>query len=129
MESATLLYIVSVIDAARHPPPWALCVFSRKRLYPVTISALGEESLDVNFTIRNGGEDSRRRGSVTAQVLEVSVNADAGSGVSADSFYFLGLRNRIRIYMDPALRVPVRVVGRVPDIGEIELDLREVQLH
>jgi hypothetical protein len=102
-------------------------VFSRKRLYPVVIRAVGEKALSVDY-VENGGQESRRyKGKVMTQILEVAVSEDRSGRASEDSFYLLGMRIPIRLYVDKDKRVPVRVTGSVANHGQGELNLHKVQ--
>jgi hypothetical protein len=47
---------------------------------------------------------------------------------NAENFSFLGMHEDIAIHVDPQLRIPLQVSGKIPTVGLVTLKLSEATL-
>lgn len=125
LEASEFLYLASVVGFTQQKDPLSLCVFNKKQLHRVTVSAGEAGRLKVNYLERLPAKQIRREGSI--QVVKISFQPrglDAGNK-DFEEFSFLGLQGDFEIYVDATARIPVQVSGQIPGIGKLDIRLDE----
>jgi hypothetical protein len=126
-DSEALFWVLSIGTLAAPGDSVELAVVSRNQLVLVTISVRGSIPVKVDFD--EWDHDAPRHVEGSLQALELAVDARSlGSDPSADELEFLGMKGSIRIVLDPRLRVPLEISGRVPGAGIVVVRLRDVML-
>lgn len=123
IEPALLFYLVSAVDLSA---AFEVCAFTDRALHRVQIRPAGSESLAIDYVERSPSGENRRQRQIEARRFAVSAQPLAGG---ASDFELLGLQGDVEIYLDPDTRVPVRIAGRVPKLGRLEVELTAVDLR
>ena len=100
-------------------------VLSRDNLVLIEVSVVESTSLSADFIQTTAGQSKRVKGKREVQILTVDArHLDPDS--SEDDMELLGMEGDLKFYVDADLRVPLRLVGRVPKIGRVSLDLKSI---
>jgi hypothetical protein len=100
-------------------------VLSRDNLVLIEVTVMETTRLSADFTHTTAGQSKRVKGKRDVQVLAVDArHLDPGS--SEDDMELLGMEGDLTFYVDADLRVPLRLVGHVPKIGRVSLDLKAI---
>jgi hypothetical protein len=128
VDSYTLLYLVGAAGLEPGAERRFLAV-SRERLVELRLAARQPVERKVHYDEVRGGAVRRREGTVAVVPVEVSARpfGDAPDGPAVD-LAFMGLRGALTVYLEPATRVPVAVVGRAENVGEVTVRLVSVTL-
>jgi len=127
LDPGELLYLAPVINFSEQKNPLSLCVFNKKQLHRVTVTAAGASRLKVNYLERLPDKQIRREGSI--DVIKVSFQSrvlDSGDK-EFEEFSFLGLQGDFEIYVAGATGIPVQINGQIPGIGKLHFRLDEVE--
>ena len=115
---ALLLLAGNVVDATDQAA--TLYVHGDVNFYRVRLSVVGEEQLEVNYSL--GGGDQQIKGERTAHVVSLQVEP-VGKQRDDPEFSLLGLEGQVSILLDKQSRLPLQVRGRAPRIGETYINL------
>jgi hypothetical protein len=126
LEPSELLYLVSVVDIAGQKDPLNLCVFDKKQLHRLTVTAGGTQRLKVNYLEGSPGEQIRRQSTIEVSKVSFQPHPLDPEDKKLEEFSFLGLQGDFAIYVAGATRIPVQVSGQIPGIGKLDIRLDEV---
>jgi hypothetical protein len=128
VDSYTMLYLVSAAGLESGAELRLLTV-SRERLGELRLAARQPVERKVHYDEARGDTVRRRDGTLSVVPVEVSARpfGDAPDGPAVD-LAFMGLRGALTVYLEPATRVPVAVVGRAEKVGEVTVRLVSVTL-
>jgi hypothetical protein len=124
-EPSLIFYLLATADLSR---PLTICTFSNKVVHRVLLRPDGVERLAVDYLERSEAGAVRRNGDVETRKVVVEarpLDPEEGQG----DFEFLGLEGDVMLYLDPRLGAPVRVTGRLPGLGRIDVELVEAELR
>jgi hypothetical protein len=93
----------------------------------VELTVAGREKIKVDYIQESNGREIRIKRSVPAIKILVDAQPLDPDSEEAD-LRFLHLKGNIAIYLDPELRVPLRISGRVPFAGMAHVRIRRVVL-
>ena len=124
-DTSLLLYLLTAAGFSEDAKPLHLCLFNKMTLYYAEFRVVGSERLQVSYIAKL--EDAESRVNDEIDTLRILVTARAGdvAGGPPEPFEVLKLRGDIEIFLDEASRLPVRIRGNVPDLGDIDLRLTE----
>jgi len=88
--------------------------------YRVRLSAVGEEQVEVDYSLVGGRQ--RMQGKRTAIVVGLQVDP-VGTPRGDPEFNLLGLDDQVSILLDKQSRLPLQVRGRAPRVGETYINL------
>ena len=123
-----LIYLLSAAPIDREGKILSLCVFGKQQLHRVTLGYQRLESLEVDYSLKNGEGTVREKGKVDGRMVTVRSVPLVSDKKNAENFSFLGMHEDIAIYLDPQLRIPLQVSGRIPTVGLVTLKLSEATL-
>jgi hypothetical protein len=123
LESLQLLELLSGSDRVFSEQAPTLCVFDRQRVYRVVFRDLGRERVEVDYRQLAAGEESRVRETQSAYHVVFEGRSLDVPADNVEPFTFLGLQGEIHLLLSDPGRIPLRVRGRVPGYGEVELEL------
>ena len=130
LSDPSLLFLaVSSGVATRGNDPLTLCVFNKKTIYRVKLSAGPVEALAVEYVeTRNGARSDVRR---KAAIRKVTIEAFApdSDGVEPEAFEFFEMSGDIEIELDAENGLPLRISGDIAGLGRIAVRLNEVDLR
>lgn len=121
-EPSVLFYMLS---ARKGDKPFRICVFSNKKIIPISIETAGTEQVRVDYqqTRESSSSAEHRKGSVQALRLTVRP-VDGGDG----ELELMGLKGDVEILLDKTLRIPLEVRGDT-DVGSVKAKLTAVELR
>jgi hypothetical protein len=88
----------------------------------------GLESLEVDYSVKSGGGKVRKKGKVEGLKVTLESEPLVSDKKDAENFSFLGMHEDIAIHIDPVLRIPLQVSGKIPTVGLVSLKLSEVKM-
>ncbi len=115
---ALLLAASGVIEIPGHAA--TVYVHGDFNFYRVQLSVVGEETVDVDYSLAGGQQ--RVKGERTAIVVGLQVEP-VGAQRGDPEFSLLGLSGQVSILLDKQSRLPLQVRGRAPRIGETDINL------
>ena len=118
-----LFYLISAARLEAAGDRLEVAIASRGKLVPIALEVLGREELKVDYEAVRGDETTEHRGPMMALRVRIA----EGGGGDGD-FRFLGLKDGIEIWLDPASRVPVLVRGRMSFFGRVDVVLKQVEM-
>jgi hypothetical protein len=127
-ERSILLYVGSAMLFSENRDPLSLCVFGKRQLHRVRLSAAGVQALKVNYKEKSRHNDVARKATVEARKITLSAKPLDSDLNDVENFSFLGLHENIVILIHPASRLPLQISGDVPRLGKIDLKLQQVIL-
>jgi hypothetical protein len=126
-ERSLLIFMLSAVDFSMNNEPLSLCIFGKRQLHRVQIQKQSLQTLSVNYIEKTQGATIHKQG--TINTLKIAITAEPmDSGLKEpENFSFLGFRDNIVIYIEPASRLPIQAEGIIPTIGKVQLKLNEVK--
>jgi len=94
--------------------------------YRVRLSVVGEEQVEVDYSLVGG--EQRMQGRRTAIVVGLQVDP-VGTPRGDPEFSLLGLDGQVSILLDAQSRLPLQVRGRAPRIGETHINLVAAEIR
>jgi hypothetical protein len=126
-DSTALFWILSTAPLTSPGDTATIAVTSRSQLMLVTVTVRAAIQLRRDVDEHARGVTRHLDGSAPA--LDLSVDATPlGGAPAAENLEFLGMKGSIRIVLDPRLRTPLEISGRVPGAGTVIVRLRDVTL-
>jgi hypothetical protein len=123
-----LIYLVSAAPVDEEGKVLSLCVFGKQQLHRVTLGYQRLETLEVDYSLKSGEGTVRKKGKVDGRMVTVKSVPLVSDKKNAENFSFLGMHEDITIHLDPQLRIPLQVSGRIPMVGLVTLKLSEATL-
>ena len=123
-----LIYLVSDLPVNQEGDALTLCVFGKQQLHQVRLAYQRLESLEVDYSWNSRQGKVHRRGKVDGLRVTVQSEPMVSGKEDAENFSFLGLQEDIAIHIDPQLRIPLQVSGKIPTVGLVTLKLSEVKM-
>jgi hypothetical protein len=123
-----LIYLVSAAPVDEEGKVLSLCVFGKQQLHRVTLGYQRLETLEVDYSLKSGEGTVRKKGKVDGRMVTVKSVPLVSNKKNAENFSFLGMHEDITIHLDPQLRIPLQVSGRIPTVGLVTLRLSEATL-
>jgi hypothetical protein len=127
LDPGELLYLASVIDFTEQKDPLSVCVFNKKQLHRVTVTAGGASRLKVNYLEGLPDKQIRREGAIDAIKISFQPRVLDPEDKEFEEFSFLGLQGDFDIYVAGATGIPVQINGQIPGIGKLNFRLDEVE--
>jgi len=126
----SMLFLVASAGAVSPTDgPLTLCVFNKKTLYRVRLTAGPADSLPVAYVERKDG--IRREVSRDAAVRTVRIEAEAAATgeIEPEPFEFFEMSGEIAIDLDPESGLPLRISGQIGRFGQVVVLLAEADLR
>ncbi|NLZ16163.1 MAG: hypothetical protein GX087_00295 [Desulfobulbaceae bacterium] len=134
MSDPALLIAIASDLAQQQQESLSLCVFGRQHLFRLDIARETTQLLAplmVSYTITQSsqalGQQEQRQAQVEPLVYRINAQ-DLHATKRRENFSLMGLVDEIRLYIDPATYLPIRLSGKAGMIGKVELNLRKVHL-
>ena len=128
-DPALLIVLASALAKEPQHHSLTLCTFGRQHLFLVEMVREIGATQAVSYRILQNNQPAQERSS-RIQPLVYRVSAQNVQPASqAEKFSLMGLEEDIRILVDPATHLPIRVSGKAKLAGKVELELREARLN
>jgi hypothetical protein len=124
-----LIYLVSAAPFNKDGEVLSLCVFGKQQLHQVRLRVQGLQTLEVDYSEKAGEGKLRKKGKVDGLRITLESEPMLEDKKNAENFSFLGMHEDVAIYMDPELRIPLQVSGKIPTVGAVTLKLGEVKMR
>ncbi|MCZ6871439.1 MAG: DUF3108 domain-containing protein [Gammaproteobacteria bacterium] len=126
-DASALFYLLSG-DALQHPgDQLQIPIFSNEHLTLLEFKVTKLTTLKVNYVERSAIAERRIKERRPALLITVGAR-HLDSDSQEKDLQVLGMQGDLQIFLDTALRVPLRISGRVPKIGKLKLRLKRVDL-
>jgi hypothetical protein len=123
-----IIYLVSAAPINQEGEILTLCVFGKQQLHQVRLGYHRMENLEVDYSVNSGEGRVHKKGRVDGLKITVESEPMVSDKKDAENFSFLGMQDDIAIHIDPHLRIPLQVRGKIPTVGNVTLKLREVKM-
>jgi len=123
-----LIYLVSAAAIEKDGEVLSLCVFGKQQLHQVRLRVEGLQTLEVDYSVRSGEGKVEKMGKVDGLRVTLETEPLVSNKKNAENFSFLGMHEDIAIHIDPELRTPLQVSGKIPTVGAVTLKLSEVKM-
>jgi hypothetical protein len=88
----------------------------------------GVQTLEVDYSENRKEGKVRKKGKVDGLRITLEAQPLQSDLKNAESFSFLGFHKDITIDIDPELRLPLQISGRIPMVGAVALKLSGVSI-
>ena len=123
-----LIYLLSAARMEKKGESLSLCVFGKQQLHRLRMQVEGLQTLEVDYSVKRGEVEVRKKGKVDALRVTFKAQPLQSDRKDTENFSFLGFHRDITIDIDPELRIPLQVSGRIPTIGMVALKLSGVSM-
>ena len=124
-----LIYLLSAAHMDKRGENLSLCVFGKQQLHRLLIRTEGLQTLEVDYSENSEEGTVRKKGKVDGLRITFEAQPLQSDLKKAENFSFLGFHKDITIHIDPRLRIPLQVSGRIPTIGPVALKLSGVSMR
>jgi hypothetical protein len=128
-ERSILLYAIFAAPRLLDQQAVSVCVFGKRQLHRVQMRAGDVQPLKVKYVEKKQDAEVAKEGSIDAQKIFFEIQTLKSDLSTVENFSFLGLRQNIAVFIDPASRQPLQISGRISKLGTIDLKLSEVRLR
>ena len=128
IDPVLIIYLVSAAQFNREGDVLTLCAFGKQQLHKVRLGYQGLENLEVDYSLISGEGKVHRKGKVDGLRITVKSEPMISDKKNAENFSLLGMHEDITIHIDPQLRIPLQVSGKIPTVGLVTLKLSEVKM-
>jgi hypothetical protein len=123
-----LIYLVSAEPIEKEGEVLSLCVFGKQQLHQVRLRAEGLQAIEVDYSENASEGKVRKKGKMDGLRITIESEPMAGDKENAENFSFLGMHEDIAVHIDPELRIPLQVSGKIPTVGAVTLKISEVKM-
>jgi len=123
-----LIYLVSSAPIDKEGEVLSLCIFGKQQLHQVQLRVQGLQTLEVDYSEKAGEGEVRKKGKLDGLRVTLESEPMVSDKKNAENFSFLGMHEDIAIHIDPELRIPLQVSGKIPTVGAVTLKLSEVKM-
>lgn len=124
-----LIYLLSAAQMNKSGDSLSLCVFGKQQLHRLRMQVEGLQTLEVDYSENWDEGNVRKKGKVDGLRVTLEAQPLQSDLEDAENFSFLGFQKDIIIDIDPKLRIPLQVSGRIPTIGTVALKLSGVEMR
>ena len=128
LDPELIIYLVSAAPLNQEGDVLTMCVFGKQQLHKVRLGYQGLENLEVDYSLISGEGKVHRKGKVDGLRITVKSEPMISDKKKAENFSLLGMHEDIAIDIDPQLRIPLQVSGKIPTVGLVTLKLSEVKM-
>jgi hypothetical protein len=129
MDPMLLIYLLSAAHIDKSGENLFLCVFGKQQLHRLLMRAEGSQTLEVDYSENREEGEVRKKGTVDGLRITLEAQPLQSDLKNAENFSFLGFHKDITIDIDPKLRLPLQISGRIPTVGTVALKLSGVEMR
>jgi len=129
MDPMLLIYLLSAAHIDKSGDSLSLCVFGKQQLHRLRMRVEGLHTLEVDYSETREEGEVRKKGKVDGLRITLEAQPLQSDLKNAENFSFFGFHKDITIDIDPELRLPLQVSGRIPTIGAVALKLSGVSMR
>jgi hypothetical protein len=126
-DNAVLFYAASAANLAKPGDSLAFYTFGKKHLNRIELRVEAVQEIAVDYV--EVGPNGERQVDETIPALRISVTpSSVGESTGENEFEFLGLKEDVKVYVDPRTRVPLQISARMNVVGSVSVYLKRVHL-
>ena len=127
-EPSLILYYLSANSGKQDSQMTDICVFNKKQYHLVHLTRRKPIKIEVDYLEQRGNEqESLKKEKIEAVGYQLTSRpVEENDKAAAEKFSFMGLTGPITIFFNKEARIPVRISGAIPFIGQIHFNLRQV---
>ena len=129
MDPMLFIYLLSAACMDKKGDSLSLCVFGKQQLHRVRMQVEGLQTLEVDYSENREEGKVRKKGKVDGLRVTFEAQSLHTDLKDAENFSFLGFHKDITIDIDPKLRIPLQVSGKIPMVGAVTLKLSGVEIQ
>lgn len=129
MDPMLLIYLLSAAHIDKSGGSLSLCVFGKQQLHRLRMQVEGLQTLEVDYAENREEGEVRKKGKVDGLRITLEAQPLQSDLKNAENFSFLGFHKDITIDIDPELRLPLQISGRIPTVGTVALKLSGVSMR
>jgi hypothetical protein len=126
IEPGGLLYLLAVAPLHRAGDTWSVAVYADDAVHRLEIKVEAIERRKASYVEVRGKKEEKRRGEI--EVLRLSLRPKADKNAGDSQFEFLGLEGDVDVYLHRRHRYPIRISGKIPIAGQVNIELEKVVL-
>lgn len=127
-DPALLVVLASAMAREPQQRSLSLCTFGRRQLFQLEMTRETGDTQAVSYQILQDDRPAQERsGRIQPLVYRITARQMQADGMS-EAFSLMGLEENIRIFVDPATALPIRLSGTARMAGKVDLELREAQV-
>ncbi len=123
-----LLHLLSTREPHKLDSPFEIPVFGKEGFHRLTCRPETIVPVKVSFKTRSSSGVTAFNSTMKPLVYSIEAGSLAPPNRKPEVFSLLGLQKDIRIHVDAAMRLPIRISGRNLKWGELVFELRDAQL-
>jgi hypothetical protein len=124
-----IIYLLSTAHMDKNGDSLSLCVFGKQQLHHLRMQVEGLQALEVDYFENREEGKVRKKGKVNSLRITLEAQPLPADRKDAENFSFLGFHKDITIDIDPELRIPLQMSGRIPTVGTVSLKLSGVSMR
>lgn len=124
VDPSVILYLAAAHVWRTGGPDFEACTFSDGSFSRLVIRAEGEEEIDLDYEEVTDGTSRQRRETIRALVLSIDTEPLNGG---EDRLEVLGLKEDIRVYVDPLTGAPLCFTGKMDVLGRVRVELQRLK--
>lgn len=124
-----LLFFIASAGAVTDAAPVTLCVFNKKAIYPVQLSAEPDAPLAADYLAVSGADRNQVRREARVRKIRIQALAPKGEGSDPEPFEFFEMVGEIEIDLEADSGLPLRIAGDIAGFGRVEFTLSEAVLR
>lgn len=124
-----LLVIASARAVGGAEEPLTLCVFNKKAIYRVRLTAEPGEPRQVSYLEAADGARREVRREAAIRTIRLEALPPESGDVEPETFEFFEMSGEIEIDLEAESGLPVRISGEIAGLGRIAVALSEVELR
>jgi len=128
LSDPNLLFLIASAGALRDASSMTLCVFNKKTIHTVRLSAKPGGTLAANYLEVSGGARNQVRRQAQVRTVRIQASPPQYDGVEPEPFEFFEISGDIKIDLDAENGLPLRMIGEISGFGRVELVLSEADL-
>ena len=123
-ETTALFYLLSASNLEKPGDVLELSLFAGKAYLRVSLKVERFHSLKTNYTVNN----TRQKKTTETLVIRLEANPVTGMGEQSE-FELLGLEEDITVFLERQTRFPIRISGKAPIFGGVEINLISAKMR
>lgn len=124
-----LLVIASAGAVGGAEGPLTLCVFNKKAIYRVRLTAEPGEPRQVSYLAAAGGAGREVRREAAIRKIRLEALPPESGDVETETFEFFEMSGEIEIDLEAESGLPLRISGEIAGLGRIAVELSEAELR
>lgn len=126
--NAAIFYIASAANLKKPGDSFKFYTFGKKHLNQIELKVEELSEIEVDYYVQDAN-GKRNIYDEEKDALRISITpTPVGENITENEFQFLGLKEDIKVYIDPKTRIPLQISSRIAVYGAVNVTLNHVDL-